>query len=88
MALKHKPLNSVLVKPSGPDCNLGCTKDRIKDPNDQRQPRFCLAYQMFFEHADAKMRQLAERWAKKQQDQEEYQRTGGYYQAFKDLKKE
>jgi uncharacterized protein len=69
-------------------CFGGCTKDRIKDPNDQRQPRFCLAYQMFFEHADAKMRQLAERWTQKQQDLEEYQRTGGYYQAFKDLKKE
>jgi uncharacterized protein len=69
-------------------CFGGCTKDRIKDPNDQRQPRFCLAYQMFFEHADAKMRQLAERWAQKQQDLEEYQRTGGYYQAFKDLRKE
>jgi len=25
MAQKHRPLTSVLVKPSGPDCNLGCT---------------------------------------------------------------
>ncbi len=24
MSPKHRPLNSVLVKPSGPDCNLGC----------------------------------------------------------------
>ena len=23
--IKYKPLTSVLVKPSGPDCNLGCT---------------------------------------------------------------
>ncbi|MCL4482060.1 MAG: anaerobic sulfatase maturase [Bacteroidetes bacterium] len=69
-------------------CFGGCTKDRIKDPNDQRQPRFCLAYQMFFEHADAKMRQLAERWVQKQSDYEERERTGGYFHAFKDLKKE
>ena len=69
-------------------CFGGCTKDRIKDPNDQRQPRFCLAYQMFFEHADAKMRHLAERWVQKQSDYEERERTGGYFHAFKDLKKE
>ncbi len=69
-------------------CFGGCTKDRIKDPNLQRQPRFCLAYQMFFEHADAKMRQLAERWVQKQSDYEERERTGGYFHAFKDLKKE
>ena len=25
MAQKHRPLTSVLVKPSGPDCNLDCT---------------------------------------------------------------
>ena len=25
MAQKHRPLTSVLVKPSGPDCNLKCT---------------------------------------------------------------
>jgi len=25
MAVKHKPLTSVLIKPSGPDCNLNCT---------------------------------------------------------------
>ncbi|MDO9614926.1 MAG: radical SAM protein, partial [Bacteroidota bacterium] len=25
MAIKHRPLNSVLIKPTGPDCNLDCT---------------------------------------------------------------
>jgi len=68
-------------------CFGGCTKDRIKDPNDQRQPRFCLAYQMFFEHADAKMRQLAEQWQQKQSDYAEVERTGGVYNAFNDFVK-
>jgi len=37
---------------------------------------------MFFEHADARMKVLAEQWVKKQSDYEERERTGGYYQAF------
>jgi len=68
-------------------CFGGCTKDRIKNPNDQRQPRFCLAYQLFFEHADAKMKQLAERWHQKQADYTEAERTGGVYNAFSDFNK-
>lgn len=68
-------------------CYGGCTKDRIKDPNDQRQPRFCLAYQMFLEHADARLTQLAENWLQKQSDYEERRQTGGYYHAFQDMLK-
>lgn len=63
-------------------CFGGCTKDRIKDPNDQRQPRFCLSYQLFFEHADARMKVLAEQWVVKQSDFQERERTGGTYNAF------
>lgn len=66
-------------------CFGGCTKDRIKDPNDQRQPRFCLAYQMFFEHADTRMKQLAAHWQQKQADYAEEERTGGVYNAFSDF---
>lgn len=43
-------------------CFGGCIKDRIKDPNDNGQPRFCISYQLFFEHADTRLKQLAERW--------------------------
>ena len=68
-------------------CFGGCTKDRIKDPNDQRQPRFCRAYQLFFEHADARMKVLAEQWVKKQSDYEERERTGGTYNAFNNFVK-
>jgi len=68
-------------------CFGGCTKDRIKDPKDQRQPRFCRAYQLFFEHADARLKVLAEQWVKKQSDYEERERTGGTYSAFNNFVK-
>jgi len=68
-------------------CFGGCTKDRIKDPNDQRQPRFCLAYQVFFEHADKKMKQLADSWKQKQSDYADRERTGGVYNASTDFMK-
>ncbi len=63
-------------------CYGGCTKDRVKDPNDQHQPRFCRAYQMFLEHADPKLREMATHWSREQADQEERERTGGYFHAF------
>jgi uncharacterized protein len=66
-------------------CFGGCTKDRIKDPNDQRQPRFCRAYQMFFAHADTQMRLLAQKWKQQQADYKEFERTGGIYNAGKDF---
>ncbi len=64
-------------------CQGGCTKDRIKDPEDQRNPRFCLSYQMFFSHADSRLRLLADRWKQQQQDRKEQQQTGGTYHAFR-----
>jgi uncharacterized protein len=66
-------------------CYGGCTKDRIKDPLDNRKPRFCLSYKMFFAHADPTMKALAEGWKKQQQDIQERERTGGTYNAFKDF---
>ncbi|HET6559260.1 MAG TPA: anaerobic sulfatase maturase [Prolixibacteraceae bacterium] len=66
-------------------CFGGCIKDRVKDPNDHRQPRFCRSYQMFFEHADTRMKALAERWKQKQADYAEFQRTGGFYNASNDF---
>lgn len=66
-------------------CFGGCTKDRIKDPGDQRQPRFCRSYQLFFTHADAKMKQLAEKWKQHQADYAEFQHTGGLYNSSNDF---
>jgi uncharacterized protein len=62
-------------------CYGGCTKDRIKDPQDQRQPRFCLAYQMLFEHADQRLKKLADDWQLRQSDYDQSQRTGGVFDA-------
>ncbi len=66
-------------------CYGGCTKDRIKDPQDKRKPRFCQSYKMFFSHADQTMRFLAEDWKKNQHDIQERERSGGTYNAFKDF---
>jgi uncharacterized protein len=66
-------------------CYGGCIKDRIKDPQDNRKPRFCQSYKMFFAHADSTMRLLAGQWRKEQQDIRERKRTGGTYNAFKDF---
>jgi uncharacterized protein len=69
-------------------CFGGCIKDRIKDPNDQRQPRFCQSYQMFFEHADSKMKLIASQWRRKQAEHTEFEKTGGVYNAYKDFVKD
>lgn len=45
-----------------PYCYGGCPKDRIKDPRDNNHCRWCKSYLMFFEHADARMKQLAAQW--------------------------
>ncbi|MDD4108366.1 MAG: anaerobic sulfatase maturase [Prolixibacteraceae bacterium] len=68
-------------------CYGGCTKDRIKDPLDQRKPRFCLSYKMFYAHADKTLKLLAETWMQQQRDTEERDKTGGTYNAFKDFLK-
>ncbi|HZH73835.1 MAG TPA: anaerobic sulfatase maturase [Mariniphaga sp.] len=66
-------------------CYGGCTKDRIKDPQDNRKPRFCQSYKMFFSHADATMTDLANNWKKKQLEYHEREQTGGTYNAFRDF---
>jgi len=41
-------------------CRGGCIKDRIRDPRDENLNHLCRGYQMFFAHADKRMRLLAE----------------------------
>lgn len=43
-------------------CYGGCPKDRIRDPRDHGSNHFCQSYIMFFEHADADLRRLADEW--------------------------
>ncbi|PTN09197.1 uncharacterized protein C8N47_10537 [Mangrovibacterium marinum] len=66
-------------------CFGGCTKDRIKDPQDHRKPRFCASYKLFFEHADATLSELALQWQQQQHDQQQAQQTNGNYHAYNDL---
>ena len=66
-------------------CHGGCTKDRIKDPEDQRKPRFCATTKMFLKHADPTLKLMAENWKEQQAIQFEKQRSGGTYNAFEDF---
>ncbi len=43
-------------------CQGGCIKDRIRDPSDKGLNHFCQAYKMFFEHADEKLKKMADDW--------------------------
>src|SRR5690606_31071147 len=45
-----------------PHCWGGCPKDRQRNPASQGANHFCRSYRMFFEHADARLRRLAEVW--------------------------
>jgi len=66
-------------------CYGGCTKDRIKDPQDHRKPRFCTSYKMFFKHADPVLSDLAVQWQQQQHDLGDAQKTRGTYNAFPDF---
>lgn len=68
------------------NCYGGCIKDRIKDPKDQRNPRFCKAYKMFFEHADSTLKLMAEQWKEQQAIQKNIQQKGSVYNAFEEFK--
>jgi uncharacterized protein len=48
-------------------CWGGCPKDRQGDPADNGSNHFCRSYIKFFEHADAKLKKLAEQWKREQQ---------------------
>ncbi|MBI1388042.1 MAG: anaerobic sulfatase maturase [bacterium] len=61
------------LPPECPECQWlthcwgGCTKDRLRDPHDRGSNHFCQSYIMFFEHADAELRRLADEWLENQQ---------------------
>lgn len=68
-------------------CYGGCTKDRIKDPQDHRKPRFCASYKLFFAHADDVLSNMALQWQQNQHDQSQARQTNGNYNAFSDFMK-
>ena len=45
-------------------CRGGCPKDRLRGHGGEKLNHLCLAYRIFFEHADGRFRGLAERWKK------------------------
>lgn len=47
-------------------CWGGCIKDRNHNPLDNNLTYFCHSYQKFFEHADTRLRQLAQNWQRQQ----------------------
>lgn len=47
-------------------CYGGCTKDRLRDPRDNGISHFCESYKMFFNHADERLEELAEKWRSEQ----------------------
>ena len=48
-------------------CQGGCTKDRMRDAQDNGSNHFCESYKIFFAHADAKLTALADQWKQNQQ---------------------
>lgn len=53
-------------------CRGGCSKDRLRDPMGQGQNHFCEAYQIFFPHADSRLRGLVENWQRKNPHEKKY----------------
>lgn len=47
-------------------CWGGCTKDRLNNPQDKSMNYLCLSYKIFFNHADAQLRKMAEKWKRQQ----------------------
>ena len=46
-------------------CRGGCTKDRIHNPADRTVNYLCLSYKMFFQHADDRLKKLADEWRRR-----------------------
>ena len=68
-----------------PHCFGGCTKDRIKDPQDSGMPRFCKSTIMFMEHAHPVFQELARQWKEQQKDIAKGSVPGKNYNAFEDF---
>lgn len=66
-------------------CYSGCTKDRIKDPQYQGKPRFCISYKMFFEHADPILKQMSAQWKAQQNIEKANMHQISFQNAYKDF---
>ncbi len=43
-------------------CRGGCTKDRRHNPGNSERNYLCPAYKLFFQHADSRLREMAQEW--------------------------
>ncbi|MFQ5720931.1 MAG: anaerobic sulfatase maturase [Candidatus Aminicenantales bacterium] len=57
-------------------CRGGCPKDRLHNPSDRSLSRFCISYEIFFEHADSTFRELAKKWKNQQREEERVSSQG------------
>lgn len=48
-------------------CRGGCTKDRLHDTKSRKLNYLCNSYKMFFEHADARLKKMADEWKHEQE---------------------
>jgi uncharacterized protein len=47
-------------------CRGGCTKDRLFNPSNPQLNHYCESYKMFFSHADARFKDLAAAWKRRE----------------------
>jgi uncharacterized protein len=67
------------------NCYGGCTKDRIKDPADQGNPRFCISTKMFLSYADPILKKWAVQWKEQQAFVQMNNQPEDTYNAFDDF---
>lgn len=65
-------------------CWGGCPKDRQGDPHDRGSNHFCRSYIKFFEHADKKLKKMAEKW-RREQEFAQQKNSGTLKQVFENI---
>lgn len=60
-------------------CYGGCTKDRMKDPQDAGNNHFCIAYKMFLNHADPFLRAMASNYHQKNSQENNTFDASGFF---------
>jgi serine-type anaerobic sulfatase-maturating enzyme len=53
--------------PWRPFCHGGCPKNRIQNSLNQLENYYCKSYKQFFQHADRRLRDMAQNWKQEQQ---------------------
>jgi uncharacterized protein len=75
--IKRELPESCLACPWLTHCRGGCPKERLHAARSDAPSHLCKAYRMFFEHADATFKSLAEQWHEQQRTQTLLRDAGG-----------